>query len=640
MTLFKKINSSLFGLFLLVMTIIVYFQFTQVRDFMSKQMASDLSNTATSLSLMLKPQVESGDLITAETLVNVVFEGGFYRKVTLTWLADDKSQVWENSVVIKGVPQWFINLGLFKPQTETRLITSGWLQLANLEIEGHPALGYQELWRIMNNTLMILSLLFIIAVFTLRFRLKRILQPLHNIATQAREISQRKFDNEIPLPSTSELTDVVEAMNVMSGQLKQIFSTLDNEVDSLKKDSLVDDVSELPNRQYFSANVKSWLQEPGIGGLMLINLDFLEEIQSKYGYQGRDDVIKLLSKAMKTELPKVTDSIIARIAKNEFAFLITQAEKSTIEVYLQSLIRVINQEINKAGVTPNTGFNIGISQRIPKMSASDLLTQSDNALQQARRENKVSHWIDSKETQKYSREQWRSKLTSAINNNRFVFQWQPILSMKNHEVIQREIYCRLTIDDKIATAAEFMPFIEMLSLGSELDKCLLQTIEHQNIFSRSSQPVAINLSLESLLSNEFYLWLQAFLQKLSLTDHICFEMPEFALRNNFDACYRLARVVKSAGAKVGVDQCGRQLGSLEYLQKLQPDYIKLDQSFSFYEKEDHNHGLYRAVINVAKGLNINVIVTGIENKEQLTSVSSLAADGYQGYIVSPEDLPR
>ncbi len=146
------------------------------------------------------------------------------------------------------------------------------MQLATLEIEGHPALGYRELWRVMNDTVMILSLLFIISIFTLRIRLNRILKPLHDVAIQAKQIAQRKFGNDIELPKTSELRDVVGAINSMSGQLKQIFSTLDNEVDVLTKDKLTDQVSGLPNRQYLSAQINNWLNEPGIGGLILANL--------------------------------------------------------------------------------------------------------------------------------------------------------------------------------------------------------------------------------------------------------------------------------------------------------------------------------------------------------------------------------
>lgn len=638
MTLSREINSLLFGLFLLVMSSLVYFQFAQTRDFMKQQMSSDLNNTITSLGLMLKPHIETGDMATAETLVNVIFEGGFYRKVTLKWLVDGKEQVWENPVIIQNVPQWFINLDLFEEQSKQSLITSGWMQLATLEVSGHPALGYQELWRVMNDTIMVLSFLFICSIIVIRIRLNRILKPLHKVALQAKEIAQRKFGHDIDLPKTTELRDVVGAINSMSGQLKQIFTRLDEEVNELKEDKLIDQVSALPNREYLSGQINNWLNEPGFGGLILAKFDWLEDIHNKYGYQGRDEVIRVLSNRMKTELPEITESIIARITKTEFAFLITKAEHHKIGVYLQSLIRIVNQELIKAGCPANTGFALGVSQRIDNMDSSDLLSQSDNALQQAQRENKISHWIDADQPQKYSRKQWRSKLVDAIHNNHFIFQWQAILNINNKKVLQREIYCRLNIDEQIVTASEFMPFIELLSLGSQLDRCLLNTIEQKNILALAKQGVAINLTHDSLQDPEFIYWLDDFLKRSAYPERILFEIPESAAINSFENCSQLAEIVRSAGAKIGIDQCGRQIGSLEYLQKIQPHYIKLDQSFAYYEKLNQSKELCRALLNVAKGLKIEVIITGIEDEAQLTNFSSLKADGYQGYISPLEDV--
>jgi EAL domain-containing protein (putative c-di-GMP-specific phosphodiesterase class I) len=219
-----------------------------------------------------------------------------------------------------------------------------------------------------------------------------------------------------------------------------------------------------------------------------------------------------------------------------------------------------------------------------------------------------------------------------------MFQWQPVTSMSSKDIVQREVYCRLNIDDQIVSAAEFMPFIELLSLGSQLDRCLLETIEKQNILGLSQQPLAINLTLDSLQDPDFTPWLANFLKQSTQAQHILFEMPESAVISAFEQCNNLAQTIRMFGAKIGIDQCGRQMGSLDYLQKLQPDYIKLDKSFAFYEKSNQNTELCRALMNVAKRLNIDVIITGIKDQEQLKQFSSLKANGYQGYISAPEDI--
>ena len=179
---------------------------------------------------------------------------------------------------------------------------------------------------------------------------------------------------------------------------------------------------------------------------------------------------------------------------------------------------------------------------------------------------------------------------------------------------------------------------EVNATSNQLDKCLLATIEQKNIMALNKQPVAINLTHDSLQDPEFALWLSTFLKQSKHTPQMMFEMPESALISSFEQCHKLGQIIRLAGAKIGIDQCGRQMGSLDYLQKIQPHYIKLDQSFAFYEKLNQDNEMCRALINIAKGLNIDVIITGIENQQQLESFSSLRADGYQGYISAPEDI--
>ncbi|MDP2560976.1 EAL domain-containing protein [Psychrobium sp. 1_MG-2023] len=638
MTLFRQINSLLFGLFLVVMTSIVYFQFTETRNFMMQQMKSELNNTSTSLGLMLKPHLETGDMVAAETLVNVIFEGGFYRKVTLTWLVDNKQQKWENEVVIDEVPEWFLSLDLFEAQKKESLITSGWMQLATLEIEAHPGFGYRELWRIMNDTLMILSFLFIISLIILRIRLNKILEPLNNIAIHAKGIAERKFNKDMPLPSTSELKDVVISINSMSGQLKKVFNTLDNEVDTLRKDSLVDKTSTLPNRQYFSGQLNSWLSEPGFGGLVLLKLDWLDEIHSRYGFQVRDETIKILAEQMQQQLPKIAESTIARIAKNEFAFLITKGERDEITNYIQSLIRLVNQEMSKAGCEPNSNFYIGVSERLDDMKPTDLLAQSDNALQQAIKDQETLKWFDAKKQHKYTREQWRTKLSHAINSNRFVFQWQPIHHIETEDIIQREVYCRLEVEKQVLNASVFMPYIELLSLGSELDKCILKSIVNATLLVKTHEPLAVNLTSDSVKDPKFHLWLSRFLQSTTNSEKLQFEIPESVISSNLEECIALCETIKEYGSEFGIDQCGRRIGSLNYLQQVKPTYVKLDQSFSFYSKTEQNSELCRALVNVAKGLDIDVIVTAIEDEKQLRNFKPLNPYGYQGYIYPPVEI--
>lgn len=313
-------------------------------------------------------------------------------------------------------------------------------------------------------------------------------------------------------------------------------------------------------------------------------------------------------------------------------------DKELISKYLQTLIRTVNQEISKAGGKPNEHFAIGIAERIGSMTVSDILAQSDNALQTAIKSGKVYHWFESSEEQMFTREQWREKLSSAINAKLFQFRWQPIQLTDGAGLLQHELYCQLEIGDKLAHAGQFMPYVELLSLGALLDKCLIQKVHDIHLLERNFEPVAINLTHQSLTDTDFHQWLQQFLRSTPLADRLCFDIPESGVYSNPEACEALCAIIRDNGAKFGIDHFGRQFGSMSYLQTLRPSYVKLDQSFAYYDENQHNAELCRALVNVARGLEIQVIVTGIQEKPQLDRFIPLKTTAYQGFIAPPVNV--
>ena len=635
MTLFRQIYALLFGLFLLVIISLGYVQFTETKSFLEKQMASDINNASHSLGLMLVPALEAGDMAQAETLINVIFEGGFYQQVKLTWLVDGKAQVWQNPMQIQGVPQWFVDLNLFEPVSLESTVTSGWLQLAALEITAHPGFGYHEMWRILQNSVILFSILFLVAIFAARFGLGFLLKPLHGLAEHSRSMEKQQFGPDLPLPKTKELQDVVNAFNSMSNKLSKVFKTLDKEVSNLREKNLIDHVSGLPNRQYMTSRLDGWLAEPGSGAVILAKLDWLETVHSKYGYQVRDETIRILSRALEHELKEEAPSVVTRIAAFEFAFLVSDVDSDKLGRYLQTLVRVMNQEITKAGGKANQEIVFGIAERNEGMKTSDILAQADSAQQQAAQQSKTYVWLHSDQKQGLNREQWRERLTDAISNKQFKFRWQPIHSSSNQSVLHREIYSQLDIDDELVHAGQFMPYIELFSLGSRLDKYLIDSIIESELMAKSSEPLAINLTMQSIREPEFHRWLKQRLSTVFGKHKLCFEVPEAVIHSDISSCIQLCELIQQSGAQVGIDHFGRQIGSMTYLQKIHPDYVKLDMSVTANLTEHDGREMCRALVNVAKGIDTDVIVTAIEDIEQLSFFKEFDIDGYQGFINPP-----
>jgi len=496
----------------------------------------------------------------------------------------------------------------------------------------------------MVDTLLTLAMLLVISMIILRLRLTRILGPLHRVADQAKLIAKREFQPDLVIPETEELKEVVLAINSMSAQLQTVFSQLDKEVVALKNDKLTDSVSQLPNRLYLNGQLQSWIKEPGYGGLLIARLDWLDQIDEQFGYQVRDNTIQILAREMQQVLHGVAPCVIARISNKEFVFLVTKATAEQLKVYVQRVISLIKQAMISANYQEKEQFTIGVAVRVQDMTGSQLLKNADKALQDALSENEVCRWHEAEQTQDGTLTQWKVLLKEAISTHSFLLQWHSSVSFHNDKVLHREIYSGLKVDDNIIRAAQFMPYIEQLELGSDFDQSLLENIVENPTLINNKEVISINITQDSILNLNFHNWLASFLSQRISPQRFYFEMQEETILAYPKQSQKFANVVKLNGANIGIDHYGREMGSLAYLQTIKPHYVKLDQSLSCntnteieMERDDLAQRLMlsKAVINTARGLGIEVIITAIEDQEQLKRVRNLQATGYQGFITPP-----
>src|SRR5215467_10613136 len=83
-----------------------------------------------------------------------------------------------------------------------------------------------------------------------------------------------------------------------------------------------------------------------------------------------------------------------------------------------------------------------------------------------------------------------------------------------------------------------------------------------------------------------------------------------------------------------MDDFGTGYSSLSYLQAFPFDKIKIDQTFiSNLERNPQSATIIRAVIGLARGLEVPVIAEGVETKDQLAFLAKEACDEVQGYLI-------
>ena len=123
------------------------------------------------------------------------------------------------------------------------------------------------------------------------------------------------------------------------------------------------------------------------------------------------------------------------------------------------------------------------------------------------------------------------------------------------------------------------------------------------------------------------------------------EITESALLlNHEEVAERLSRL-REAGIRIAVDDFGTGYASLAYLTSLPLDSIKIDRGLvADIVGGERDRIVVRAMIHLARELDLKVVVEGVETTGQLALLAEWGCDLYQGFLgagpLTQEELSR
>src|SRR5512138_473982 len=126
MTLYRQLIIFTFLLFLLILSGTWYAKLESTRSFLIDQLESHAQDTATSLALSVSPHVTQKDMTTVESMINAVFDRGYYQIVRYEDPRHKPLLERALEVKIENVPQWFVRLITLKTPEATADVMAGW----------------------------------------------------------------------------------------------------------------------------------------------------------------------------------------------------------------------------------------------------------------------------------------------------------------------------------------------------------------------------------------------------------------------------------------------------------------------------------------------------------------------------------
>lgn len=649
MTLSKQLVVLIVALLLLVFAGTFLISVHNTRDYLEKQLAFHAQDAATSLGLSISPHLAENDIATVTSMTDAIFDRGFYRVIRVEDMHGKPLVDRVLPIQIEGVPDWFIEqLPLTTPEGEAMLM-SGWLQSGRVIVKSHPGYAYNQLWQTIAGTLRWFLVSAVIALLVGVLLLRRVLSPLRSVEEQANAICNREFPILEKLPRTTDMRRIVEAMNRMSGKVRQMLDELERLAAGLRRQAYQHPVTGLANKRFFMdslANQINSSEEFSSGALCLVQLKHFKQYNDTHGYKAGDELLQEAARQLEMVARQWQRSQIAHLTGADFAFMVQEcSEQQAVELAEQLSAALAGLYGTGKLDDPDVG-HVGVGYFDGSQTAPTLLSEADMALRMAQT-NGANGWhltrsseID--QSQVRGALEWREFIVEALERNRVKLQFQPVVTCANETLMHREVLVRIpeNLDSPdqgvLLSAGLFMPQAESLGMTADIDKSVIsQVLQLLSESQDKSTQYAINISPPSIRLDRFMYWLKERLEAhRQLAPRLIFELPEYGVVANIEQATAFLELVTSFGAKFSIDHFGRSFGSLAYLRSMKVNYLKIDGSFMrSIEQNSDNQFFVQALAEIAHGLEIEVIAEAIEAESVWALLSSLHVDGGQGYFI-------
>jgi diguanylate cyclase (GGDEF)-like protein/PAS domain S-box-containing protein len=407
--------------------------------------------------------------------------------------------------------------------------------------------------------------------------------------------------------------------------------------------ALNDPLTSLPNRYCLKEKLESLIAEKMQQkfAFLFIDLDYFKNINDLYGHSKGDIIIQEVAKRFIKTIHK-TD-FIARAGGDEFVILMHNTDM--IEEECQKLIDSLLEPFEIQGAKSKISASIGVSL-FPQNGENfeELFKNADTAMYVAKSNGKNTYQLYSPlmTDNIIAASKLDNEMEKAIINDEFVVYFQPQVDLQNNGAfIGAEALVRwnkpdvgLVFPDHFIRKAEENRSI--INIGNIVFRKSLEQLKIWNKANIFTGRLAINISAVQLEDENFVKTIESICKDMEVDPkHIELEITESYIMKNPEQSIHILRILKNLGFYISIDDFGTGYSSLNYLKQLPVHKLKIDRSFIMDLPEDkEDRAITRAIISLAKNLELEVLAEGIETKEQEMFLRENWCDSAQGYYYS------
>ncbi len=403
-------------------------------------------------------------------------------------------------------------------------------------------------------------------------------------------------------------------------------------------------IPDLLNRRAFVERLDAHMSAPHgeDTALLLIDLDRFKAINDTYGHGVGDRLLVAVAGRLRRAV-RGSDPV-ARLGGDEFAVLLENLRRADdAEAIVTKIVHDLQRSFDIDGLILEIGASIGVASCSGDAdSAEQILQFADAALYQAKASGRGRHQFFDAEmrVEAEGRRRVEADLRRALDAGQFVLHYQPQVCLETGGVVGVEALLRWQHPEMgLLGPAAFLPVAEASGLILPIGSHILQMgVAQARAWLDRGLPfgrVAINVANEQFFDDGLVRDLEETLAIFDVPpEMIEIEVTENVFLNRGEE--RIADMLASLrqrGVQVALDDFGTGYASLKHLRCLSFDRIKLDRGFvRGIGVNADSASIVRTVLGLGAMLGRDVVVEGIETKEQAGFVRRHGGKIAQGYL--------
>ncbi len=465
-----------------------------------------------------------------------------------------------------------------------------------------------------------------------------------------------EWRDDLELPSGKVID--VRTHKLSGGGLAYIHTDVTKERQAQRLIEITDRVTGLPTFEFLEQQLAEILEDAKKRSSefygIRIKVDRFQAINEIYSIQTGDRLLRQIAIRLKDVIPD--GAILTRGQGNEF-FLAeacnkSQAAAESSVLILQDVMRdPFPLELDHDETVEGMSFTASAGVVLYPKDGSELgvlLTKSQLALQHAAQQGNSYRYFDWRAARrKVNRDTIRieTDLRVALEKDQFELYYQPQVDLETGRLTGTEALIRWRrpgsgdgSDSHVVSPDDFIPVAEDTGLIIPIGHWVVKEACRQaKLWQEEGYPpvtMSVNISVVEFRQQDLVERIQVVLDETGLAaEWLELEVTESIVADDIDRITKVLDELKVLGIGVAIDDFGTGYSSLSYLTRLPFDKLKIDQSF-VRNIDRQNWAIVRAVVQLARSLELKIVAEGIETMESMHQLRDLGCHIGQGYYFS------